>query len=313
MQSRLLVFGATGYVGGHAARWLHRSGHEITAVVRTESAAAKFGDEGIEAIVADAREIAFDRGFLERFDGVLWAAQLMLEDEERVCSAMIRALRDTDKTFVFTSGTSLISEPTNGEWSENSYSEFDDFLPRRQIAPRLSIETMVRVAAHSGVRAMVVRPPLVWGHGGCRIIEELYHSVWKTGAACYVGSGLNLYTHVHVDDLCELYRLAFLKGVPGALYHLASGEVNFRTMAQAISSKLGVEARSITVEDAAGVWDRFVGPIIFSGCSRTRAPRSRQELGWMPSLGKRDILEECVAQSYAVPKERKPPSFVRQT
>lgn len=309
---RILVFGATGYVGGHAARWLSGIGHAVTVAVRQEEVVARFRSEGMDAIVGDARAMAFSPEFFADYDGVLWAAQVMLEEEEAVCSAMLRALAKSGKAFIFTSGTSLVSQPTDGAWSEDSYSEYDDFLPRRQVAPRRAIETMVRVAAHYGVRAMVVRPPLIWGHGGCRIVEDLYHSARKTGAVCYVNSGLNLYTHVHVDDLSALYALAFEKGVAGALYHLASGEVNFRTMAETIARQLGVVARSITIAEAAEVWDPFMGPIVFSGCSRTRAPRSRLELGWRPSPDKCDLLEECVAPSYALAQDRAPPSWVRK-
>lgn len=309
---RILVFGATGYVGGHAARSLARTGHSVTVAVRASEAAAAFRAEGMEAIVGDARQMPFTPAFFEPFDGVLWAAQLMLEEEEAACSAMLRVLAKSGKAFIFTSGTSLLSQPTNGEWSEDSFSEYDDFLPRRQVAPRRAIETMVRVAAHHGVRAMVVRPPLIWGHGGCRIIEDLYHSARKTGAVCYVGSGLNLYTHVHVDDLSDLFARAFERGVAGALYHLASGEVNFRTMAQTIARRLGIEARSVSMAEAAEIWDPFMGPIVFSGCSRTRAPRSRLELGWESTPGRRDLLEECVAPSYALASDRAPPSWVRK-
>ena len=39
---RILVFGATGYVGGHAARWLARAGHDVTVTVRQEEAAQAF-------------------------------------------------------------------------------------------------------------------------------------------------------------------------------------------------------------------------------------------------------------------------------
>jgi nucleoside-diphosphate-sugar epimerase len=159
---------------------------------------------------------------------------------------------------------------------------------------------------------MVVRPPLIWGHGGCRIVEDLYHSARQTGAVCYVGSGLNLYTHVHIDDLSDLYARAFEKGAAGALYHLASGEVNFRTMAETIARHLGIAAKSVTIAEAAAIWDPFMGPIVFSGCSRTRAPRSRLELGWQSSPGKRDLLEECVAPSYALATDRAPPSWVRK-
>ena len=309
----ILVFGASGYIGGHAARALVSAGHGVTVAVRQEAAAAAFRAAGMGTILGDARSMAYTPEFFAPFDGVLWAAQLMLEEEEAACSAMLRALAKSGKAFIFTSGTSLISQPTNGEWSEDSFSEYDDFLPRRQVAPRRAIETMVRVAAHYGVRAMVVRPPLIWGHGGCRIVEDLYHSARKTGAVCYVGNGLNLYTHVHVDDLSALYALAFEKGVAGALYHLAAGEVNFRTMAETIARHLGISARSVTIEEAADIWDPFMGPIVFSGCSRTRAPRSRMELGWRASADKRDLLEECVVPSYALAQDRAPPSWVRKS
>jgi nucleoside-diphosphate-sugar epimerase len=310
---RILVFGATGYIGGHAARWLTKAGHAVTVVVRQETQADLFRAEGMETLIGDARSLSYTPEFFASFDAVLWAAQLMLEEEEAVCSAMLRALAKTNKAFIFTSGTSLLSQPTNGEWSEESFSEYDDFLPRRQVAARRGIETMVRVAAHYGVRSMVVRPPLIWGHGGCRIVEDLYHSARKTGAVCYVGSGLNLYTHVHVDDLSELYALAFEKGVAGALYHLAAGEVNFRTMAESIARHMGIATRSVTIEEAAEIWDPFMGPIVFSGCSRCRASRSRLELGWKASLDKRDLLEECIAPNYALATERAPPSWVRKT
>ncbi|MDE2597738.1 MAG: NAD-dependent epimerase/dehydratase family protein [Sphingomonadales bacterium] len=309
---RILLFGATGYIGGQAARLLAAKGHAVTVVVRREASAAAFRADGMEALVGDARNMAFTPEFFAPYDGVLWAAQLMLEEEEAFCAAALRALAKSGKAFIFTSGTSLVSQPTNGEWSEDTFSEYDDFLPRRQVAPRRAIETMVRVAAHYGVRAMVVRPPLIWGHGGCRIIEDLYHSARKTGAVCYVGSGLNLYTHVHVDDLSELYALALEKGVAGALYHLASGEVAFRTMAETIARHLSVGTRSLTIAEAAEVWDPFMGPIVFSGCSRTRAPRSRLELGWRPSADKCDLLVECVAPGYAEATERAPPSWVRK-
>jgi nucleoside-diphosphate-sugar epimerase len=312
MAMRILVFGATGYVGGHAARWLAKAGHDVTVVVRREESAAEFRANGMSALIGDARALPYSPDFFEPFDGVLWAAQLMLEEEEAFCSAALRALAKSGKAFIFTSGTSLVSQPTEGAWSDDSFSEYDDFLPRRQVAPRRAIETMVRVAAHYGVRAMVVRPPLIWGHGGCRIIEDLYHSARKTGAVCYVNSGLNVYNHVHVDDLSHLYALAFERGVAGALYHLSSGEVNFRTMAETIARHLGIEARSVSISESAEVWDPFMGPIVFSGCSRTRAPRSRLELGWRSSPDKCDLLEECVAPVYANAEDRAPPSWVRK-
>ncbi|MGN6985883.1 hypothetical protein ACTHSL_13755, partial [Neisseria sp. P0008.S010] len=87
--------------------------------------------------------------------------------------------------------------------------------------------------------------------------------------------------------------------------------VNFRTMAETIARHLGLGTRSLSIAEAAEVWDPFMGPIVVSGCSRTRAPRSRRELGWRPSPDKCDLLEECVAPVYSQAVERAPPSWVR--
>ena len=244
-------------------------------------------------------------------DAVVWAAQLMLEDEFRVSSALIDALAGTDRPLIFTSGTSLMSIPTNGDWDERSFAEDEPFEPRRQIAPRLEAEQLVRNSIERGVRGMVIRPPMIWGNGGCRLISDFHHSARVTGEVCYIGRGLNVYSNVHVEDLAELYRLALEKGRGGALYFAVSGEVSYGVIARAVADNLGVGTRSITVEEGCEIWDRFMGRIVMCSCSRQRSPRAREELGWKPREDRLDILDECRNPAYALEEERSLPSWVR--
>jgi nucleoside-diphosphate-sugar epimerase len=129
---------------------------------------------------------------------------------------------------------------------------------------------------------MVVRPPAIWGDGEHRFVEHLLHSIEATGAACYIGRGLNLYTHVHVADLAELYRLALEKGTAGALYHATAGELNNRSMAEYVARRQGVEARSVSVSEAMEIWGKFTVLVVLGASSRSRSPRARRELGWAP-------------------------------
>jgi nucleoside-diphosphate-sugar epimerase len=237
----------------------------------------------------------------------------MLEDEERVCRIVLDTIEGTSACFLFTSGTSVMSIPTDGDWDERSFAEDEPFTPRRQIAPRLEIEAIVRAAADRGIRAMVIRPPLIWGNGGCRMIADFYHSARQTGAVCHIGRGLNMYSNVHVDDLAELYRLAIEKGQPGALYFAVSGEVSYGVMAMVIAGELGVPTRSVTVDEACDIWDRFMARIVLPSCSRQRSPRARAELGWRPREDRLDILEECRNPAYAQQGERDLPSWVRKS
>ena len=140
----VLVFGASGYIGGHVARHLIASGHHVTGAARTETSAAKLRNEGMVAVLADMTDTFTLPALVGDHDAVIWAAQLMLEDEYRVTAALLDALAGSDRPLLFTSGTSLMSISTNGLWDERSFAEDEPFEPRRQIAPRLEVESMVR-------------------------------------------------------------------------------------------------------------------------------------------------------------------------
>lgn len=310
---KAIVFGATGYVGRHVALHLAASGYAVTGFARSERSAQGLRDLGIAAVVGDLDDDAAIPALVRGQDVVVWAAQLMLEDEARVCGIILDTLAGTGACFQFTSGTSLMSIPTGGDWDERSFAEDEPFTPRKQIAPRLEIEGLVRAAADRGVRAMVIRPPLIWGNGGCRMIADFYHSARQTGAVCHIGRGLNVYSNVHVDDLAELYRLAIEKGQPGALYFAVSGEVSYGVMAMVIAQQLGVPTRSVTVDEACTIWDRFMARIVLPSCSRQRSPRAREELGWRPREDRLDILDDCRNPAYAQAGERAVPSWVRKS
>lgn len=308
---KVVVFGASGYIGGNITRHLVASGYSVVGIARSVSSAQTISTQGAEARIADLNVRGVLAELIEGADAVIWAAQLMLENEQRVVKTLLDALAGTDRAFIFTSGTSVMSIPTNGDWDERSFAEDEPFEARRQIAPRLQTEAMVRGAAAHGVRAMVVRPPLIWGGGGSQIIADFYHSARKTGAVCYIGRGLNVYSNVHVLDLAELYRLALEKGRAGALYFAVSGEASYGVMARAIADYLGVPTRSVTVEEGCEIWDKFMARIVLCSCSRQRSPRSRLELGWAPREDRLDILEECRNPAYRAGGDRALPSWVR--
>jgi nucleoside-diphosphate-sugar epimerase len=308
---RVLVFGASGYIGKRLIKGLVEAGHEATGFVRNAAGAHSVQELAADAIVASLDDGAATDKALADHDAAVWLVQLTLEEEKRVVERLLKSLRRTEKTFIFTGGASVLSEPTEGEWSENCFSETDSFVPRRQLQIRAETESAVRVAAQSGVRSIVVRPPLVYGHGGCKVISDLYHSARQTGAVCYVGRGLNAYSSVHVDDLVNLFNLALIRGVAGGLYHCVGGEATFRSMAMTIADGLHVGTRSLTVAEAQEVWDKFTGTTVFSSCSRCRSPVARSQLGWKPTRERSNILEECLNPLYAAETARTPASWVK--
>jgi nucleoside-diphosphate-sugar epimerase len=310
---RVLIFGASGYIGQRAVMRLVEHGHAVSGYVRSEKAADAVRELGGTAILGNLDDGAATQAALETHDAAIWLAQLTLPEEKRVVGEFLKAQRNSGKSFIFTGGASVLSVPTHGEWSDLSFAETDSFIPRGALAVRAETECLVRTASQFGVRAMVVRPPLVFGHGGCKVISDIYHSARKTGSVCYVGRGLNVYSSVHVDDLAELFALALARGRAGALYHCVSAETSFRAMAETIAGRLGVGTKSVTVPEAQEVWDRFSGANVFASCSRVRAPVARAELGWQQTKERSDILEECLHPAYAAESERVLPSWIKPT
>ena len=149
---------------------------------------------------------------------------------------------------------------------------------------------------------MVVRPPRVWGHGARGHISMAYESIGRTGAACYIGAGLNLYSNVHVDDLADLYLRAVRDGRAGALYHAVGGEVCNRWIAERVSQDIGCATRSVRIDEALEIWGRHQTLIVLGVCSRSRAVRSREELDWAPT--RLDMLEEIGLPAFRALAER---------
>jgi len=288
------------------------AGHGVTGLVRDEAGTRKVDALGAVSARAALEDTAALSALFASHDTVVWAAQLMLDEERRFVDTALSILAGSGKTFVFTGGTSLISERTDGAWSENSFAEDEPFEPRRQVAPRLESERAVREAGANGMRTVCLRPPLIWGNHAIKPIADLYHSARATGAVCFVGAGLNCYSSVHVEDLADLYLLAIEKGRSGALYHSVSGEVNWRMMAETVARHLGVPTRSISCDEAQSLWDRFTALIVFASCSRSRSPRARQELGWMPRADRLDLLGECLHPRFIESNERQLSSWVRR-
>ncbi|MFJ9351158.1 NAD-dependent epimerase/dehydratase family protein [Streptomyces sp. NPDC101237] len=278
----IFVIGATGFVGGNLARHLAAEGHTVTGLARTETATVALESQGIVPVAADLgprRPAAVEAAL--RADAVIYAAQADPDQESATAQELAGALAGTGRTLIFLSGSGVLMQRTAGAWSPDVFAEQDPFTPEPLAEFRKAAEDTVLAAAGNGVHAMVVRPGLIWGPEDHGHIPMIYRSVAVSGAACYVGQGLNTYSHVHIDDVTRLFTLALEKGRPGGLYHAVAGEVPNRWIAERAADDLGVQARSVTTEEAAAVWGEF-GALIMAASSRIRAVSARQELGWHP-------------------------------
>ncbi|MDR3512759.1 MAG: SDR family oxidoreductase, partial [Caulobacteraceae bacterium] len=277
---RVLVTGATGYVGTAVIDELVGAGHTVLGVART--------DEGAQALAA--RGIAVHRGDLTQPDTLAAGAAACdavahtafihdfsrfaenIEIERAAVEAMLGALEGSGKPFVITSGL-LMMQPAG------------EFLTEADAAPdvgRGATENRVLAAAAGGVRAAVIRlSPTTHSKDDQGFTPRLIDVARKSGVAAYIGDGANRWPAVHRLDAARLYRLALEKGSPGARYHAVGDEgISTRRIAEAIGAHLGLPVESLPAEKA-GEHFGFLGTFFGLDAPAT-AQLTQAELGWTP-------------------------------
>ncbi|MEI9928469.1 MAG: NAD-dependent epimerase/dehydratase family protein [Sphingomonas sp.] len=292
---QVFIIGATGYVGTHIARSFLSAGHAVQGLCRDDSGAAKLEALGIIPASGTLDDLSTLAEAVRAADATIFTARVMeagstRRREQDIVRGLLALLEGTGRTFIFTSGTGVLGQHTAGDWSEQSFGEDDPFRWPPVLTRRVETERLVRDAAARGVRGIVIRPPLIWGHELPSHAVHILRSVHAAGAACYVGRGLNCYTDVHIEDLADLYRLAAERGEAGALYHATQGEIPVRWMAERIAAAFGVGTRSVSIGEGAALWGEYNARAVMGACSRSRSPRARGELGWSPQ--RHDMLAD---------------------
>ena len=298
---RVFVTGASGYIGGTVAARLMAHGHRVTGLARSTATAEQLRTAGIEPVIGtldDARVLA---DVARRTDAVINAAD---SDHRAAAEALIEALAGSGKPLLHTSGISILGDKAGGEPCDRIFTEDTPLAPAPEKAPRVAIDRLIRDAAARNVRSVVLCNPLIYGRGlglhpDSVQIPALAEQARRSGAARYIGRGLNVWSHAHVEDVADLYLLALEQARPGSFYFVENGEASFRDMVEALASALRLgPARSWTVEEAVAAWGYQRAVFSLGSNCRVRADRARRELGWRP---KHSSVVDWIRRDLAAP------------
>ena len=296
---KIFITGATGYIGGSLAHRLLAEGHQVTGLVRSEARAEQARGRGIAPLLGTLDDGEVLAGAARAADAVIDAASA---DHPASAGALLTALEGSGKVFLRTSGTGIVGTRAGGERVEDVFDEDTPFTPTPVRAGRVALDQNLRAAA--GLRAVVIRPSLIYGRGR-GVNPDSIQVPWlialarKHGVPKHIGPGANVWSNVHIDDLVELYLLALDRAPAGAVYFAENGENDMREVCVAIGRMLGQDGRteSMTVEEAAAEWGAGPANDTMGSNSRVRGRRAREELGWAPSAP--SLLEEIERGCYA--------------
>lgn len=279
---RVFVTGATGFIGSAVVKELIGANHQVLGLTRSDVGAEALASAGAEVHRGDLEDLESLRAGAATADGVIHLAfnhdfsqfQKNCEDDRKAIEAMGEVLVGSKRPFVVTSGTAIAANVDGKPSTEDG--------PTVAWNPRAASEAAVKELTARGVNTSVVRLAQIHDTRKQGLVPYVTAAAREKQVSVYIGDGGNRWPAAHVSDTARLYRLAFEKAEPGAIYHAVDEEgITMKAIAETLGRGLKVPVVSIKPEEAEahfGWLARFAGHDMPSSSTLTR-----QRLGWGPT------------------------------
>lgn len=293
---KILVTGASGWIGSASAKELISAGHHVLGLARNDDSAAKIAKLGAEVVRGSLDDLAGLRAAARMAEGIVHLGYNHNFSQMAAAAQTDRAAIDAFADVLQgTGGPLLIASGTLGLAPGRVGTEED--MPDAGIHPRVANAAYTLSLAGRGIRSMVVRfAPTVHGAGGDHgFVAVLARIAREKRMSAYIGAGRNRWPAVNRLDAGKLVQLAIDKATPGSVLHAVAEEgVATRDIATALGQFLKVAVESIPADRAQAHFD-WLGMFFGADASASNA-RTRSQLGWNPTH--ETLLQDIAAGRY---------------
>jgi nucleoside-diphosphate-sugar epimerase len=308
MTDRVVVTGATGFIGRHLVPLLLARGYEVTCIVRDPGKAAGLASQGVSLARGDVTDrqslVEPLRGAAALFHLAGWYAVGAAEREKmhaiNVTGARnaLGAAADLGVPRIVHTSTLVVFGNTRGKVVDETYRVARDELTLEYERTKWDAHYAVAVPLQqAGAPLTIVQPGAVIGAGDASPHSEIFR-YYVRRMPFMIGPNAGT-TMAHVDDIAEGHILAMERGRSGESYVLAAPPVAYRQVFEMCERIGGIPAtkvwapgwiaalgaKAMAPVEKLGVRSSFSSEVLISLADYTfwaSADKAKRELGWSP-------------------------------
>jgi oxidoreductase len=251
---RVVITGATGFLGGALARALAREGAEIHALARARANRSTLDGTPVTWHAGDVTDPSSLAGVLAgaawviHAAGRLGAAGISEEFYQRVNvdgtrNVLSAALQAKEKPRVLhLSSPGVLGPTTRGPATEDA-----PFAPTNPYErSKAASEQVAREFAARGLPVVIGRPGFIYGPGDQHVLK-LFRAI-RRGRFFYIDDGTHICHPTFISDAVDGMLLCLRQGRSGEAYHICGpSPVTFRELGETIANALGVRPPSLSL------------------------------------------------------------------
>lgn len=216
MKETVLITGGSGLIGSRLTHYLKNTGYNITHLSRSRK-----GDEKIKTFTWDLEQEEIEMEALTTADYIIHLAGANLADKRwtekrkkiiigsrtKTAGLLLKKLANAEhkvKAFISASGIGIYGSEIKGQELDEHSPSGEDFLSE----VTLKWEEAVNKISTLGIRVVKIRTGLVLSTEGGALPKLMIPVKFGVGAA--LGSGKQVYSWIHIEDLCRIYHQAIV-------------------------------------------------------------------------------------------------------
>ena len=255
---KILITGATGFIGSHIARLLVERKDIVRALVRPTSRIDNLANIPCERCIGDLTDAASLREAIKGCEVVYHAAadyRLWSRDPQDLYRSNVEGTRNllcaakeaNVQRVVYTSSVGTLGIPDDGgDGDEKTPVTLDDMVGHYKRSKYLAEKEAERFCSEYGLPVVIVNPSTPVGEqdikptpSGKIILDFLNHKM-----PAYIDTGLNL---VDVRDVARGHLLAEQLGDPGEKYILGSQNISLHDLLSMLADITGQPAPTLRI------------------------------------------------------------------